>query len=83
MSPWERPEGYIGKCPICQEELEKSGDLAECPAGDYRAPIRKFIERWDLYEAEKAAPPDGYNEMQALESLLYDLQEMNIRRIKL
>lgn len=78
-----RSEGYIGRCPICQEELERSGDIAECPAEDYRAPVDKFIKRWDLYEAEKAHPPEGYDETQALEKLLYDLQEMNLRRIQL
>lgn len=79
----ERPEEYIGKCPICQEELERSGDLAVCPAEDYRAPAGKFIERWDRYEAERKNPPEGYSAKQALESLLYDLQEINIRRIQL
>lgn len=78
-----RPGGPMntpfGLCPICTEELAPEGELLQCPAGDYRAPAKTFSDRWDRYfkEEEKGFP--GTNRLAAAETLLRDLQEMNVK----
>lgn len=69
----------FGRCPICTEELAPEGELLACPAGDYRANAKTFSERWERYFEGAKNRPEGYSAIDAAETLVRDLQEMNIK----
>lgn len=74
----------IYKCPLCSKPLSPDGDLLECPEKHYRAPAKKVIQRWNLFdlgaEGVSLTSELGFD---IARKFLQDLQDMNIRKFEL
>lgn len=73
----------LGRCPFCTAHLSLNGSILECPEGDYRAPANRFVARWERFvEDSRGVDPMSDQFELLMNSLLTDLQEMNIPRME-